>query len=363
MTALDGPDSGEKRTRGPATRAPSAHPPKRVSTLRGSAAAAAAYDAARFRRAGRGKVFDTIVDTIGDTPLVRLPRLSRELAPKGEVLAKLEFFNPLASMKDRVGAAMIDALEAQGLLREGATLVEPTSGNTGIALAFVAASKGYPLILVMPESMSTERRKMLQLLGARLELTPAEKGMRGAVLRAEELARQIPGAVMPHQFENPANPLAHRVSTGEEIWNDTAGAVDIVVSGVGTGGSITGIGHLLKARKPSVQMVALEPDTSAVLSGGTAGPHKIEGIGAGFVPAVLDRGVIDRVMRVTGEESFAMARKAARLEGLAVGASSGAALSAAFRIASEDDSVGKTIVALLPSAAERYLSTALFTGI
>jgi cysteine synthase A len=363
MTALDGPAPGDEQPPAPAVRSPSPPPPKRVSSLRGPAAAAAGFDPARLRRAGRGRVFASIVDTIGDTPLVRLPRLSEAFSPKGEVLAKCEFFNPLSSVKDRVGAAMIEALEAEGALHAGVTLIEATSGNTGIALAFVAASKGYPLILVMPESMSIERRRMLQLLGARLELTPAAKGMRGAVLRAAELARQIPGAVMPHQFENPANPLVHRVSTGEEIWNDTGGSVDIVVSGVGTGGSITGIGQLLKARKPSVQMVALEPETSAVLSGGRAGPHKIEGIGAGFVPAVLDRSVIDRVMRVTNEESFAMARQAARLEGLAVGASSGAALSAAFRLAAEEGSRGKTIVALLPSAAERYLSTALFAGI
>jgi cysteine synthase len=321
------------------------------------------YDAARFKRAGRGKIYDSIIDTIGDTPLVRLPRLSAELKPKGEVLAKLEFFNPLASVKDRIGAAMIESLEAQGLLHEGSTIIEPTSGNTGIALAFVAASKGYPLILVMPESMSVERRKMLVLLGARLELTPAEKGMRGAVARAQELLAEIPGSVMPQQFENSANPLVHRVSTAEEIWNDTAGAVDFVVSGVGTGGSISGIGQALKAKKPSVRMVALEPEASAVLSGGQPGPHKIQGIGAGFVPGILDRGVIDRIMTVSNDESFFMARKAARVEGLPVGISSGAALSAAFRLAGEDDSAGKTIVAIIPSFAERYLSTALFDGL
>ena len=322
-----------------------------------------AYDASRFKRAGRGKVYDSIIDTIGDTPLVRLPRLTAALKPKGEVLAKLEFFNPLASVKDRIGASMIESLEAEGVLREGSTIIEPTSGNTGIALAFVAASKGYPLILVMPESMSIERRKMLVLLGARLELTPAEKGMRGAVARAQELLAEIPGSVMPQQFENSANPLVHRVSTGEEIWNDTKGAVDFVVSGVGTGGSISGIGQALKAKKPSVQMVALEPEASAVLSGGQPGPHKIQGIGAGFVPGILDRGVIDRIMTVSNDESFEMARKAARLEGLPGGISSGAALSASFRLASEDASAGKTIVAIIPSFAERYLSTALFDGL
>ncbi|MDR3512955.1 MAG: cysteine synthase A [Caulobacteraceae bacterium] len=323
----------------------------------------ASYDAARFKRAGRGRIYDSIIDTIGDTPLVRLPRLSAELKPKGEVLAKLEFFNPLSSVKDRIGGSMIESLEAQGVLKQGSTIIEPTSGNTGIALAFVAASKGYPLILVMPESMSVERRKMLVLLGARLELTPAEKGMRGAVARAQELLAEIPGSVMPQQFENSANPLVHRVSTGEEIWNDTKGTVDFVVSGVGTGGSISGIGQLLKSKKPSVQMVALEPEGSAVLSGGQPGPHKIQGIGAGFVPGILDRGVIDRIMTVSNDESFFMARKAARVEGLPVGISSGAALSAAFRLAAEDASAGKVIVAIIPSFAERYLSTALFDGL
>jgi cysteine synthase A len=322
-----------------------------------------AYDAARFKRAGRGRIYDSIIDTIGDTPLVRLPRLSAELKPKGEVLAKLEFFNPLGSVKDRIGASMIESLEAEGVLHPGSTIIEPTSGNTGIGLAFVAASKGYPLILVMPESMSVERRKMLALLGARLELTAAEKGMRGAVARAQELLAEIPGSVMPQQFENSANPLVHRVSTGEEIWNDTKGAVDFVVSGVGTGGSISGIGQLLKLKKPSVQMVALEPEGSAVLSGGQPGPHKIQGIGAGFVPGILDRGVIDRIMTVSNDESFFMARKAARVEGLPGGISSGAALSAAFRLAGEDASAGKIIVAIIPSFAERYLSTALFDGL
>ena len=322
-----------------------------------------AYDAARYRRAGRGKIFDSIMDTIGDTPLVRLPRLSAELKPKGEVVAKLEFFNPIASVKDRIGVAMIEALEVAGKLKPGATIIEPTSGNTGIALAFVAAAKGYPIILVMPDSMSMERRKMLALLGARLELTPAEKGMKGAIVRAQELLMEIPGAVMPQQFENPANPLIHRVSTAEEIWNDTGGKVDAVISGVGTGGTITGVGQALKAKKPSVRMVAVEPEASAVLSGGQPGPHKIQGIGAGFVPAIVDRGVIDDVITVSNEESFEMARKAARIEGIPVGISSGAALSAAFRYASRDDQAGKLIVAIIPSFAERYLSTALFEGL
>ncbi len=323
----------------------------------------AAYDAARYRRAGRGKIYDSIIDTIGDTPLVRLPRLTAELKPKGEVVAKLEFFNPIGSVKDRIGASMIEALEVQGKIKPGAVIIEPTSGNTGIALAFVCAAKGYKLILVMPDSMSIERRKMLLLLGARLELTPAERGMRGAVVRAQELLAETPGAVMPQQFENPANPLVHRVSTAEEIWNDTAGKVDAVVSGVGTGGTITGVGQVLKAKKPSVKMIALEPADSPVLSGGQPGPHKIQGIGGGFVPAILDRGVIDEVMTVTNEESFAMARKAARLEGIPVGISSGAAISAAFRLAARDEYAGKLIVTIVPSFAERYLSTALFEGL
>ena len=327
------------------------------------AKSAANYDAARYQRQGRGKIFDSVLDLIGDTPLVRLPRLSAELKPKGEVVAKLEFFNPLSSVKDRIGVAMIEALEAKGLLTEGATIVEPTSGNTGIALAFVAAAKGYKLILVMPESMSIERRKMLVLLGATLELTPAEKGMRGAVARAQELLEEIPGSVMPQQFENGANPLIHRVSTAEEIWNDTEGRVDAVVSGVGTGGTITGVGQVLKARKPSVQMVAVEPTDSAVLSGGAPGPHKIQGIGAGFVPAILDRGVIDEVIQVSNDDSFAMARTAARIEGLPVGISSGAALTAAFELAGRDSYAGKLVVAVIPSFAERYLSTALFEGL
>jgi cysteine synthase A len=321
------------------------------------------YDAAQYRRAGRGRVYDSIIDTIGDTPLVRLPRLTAELKPKGEVLAKLEFFNPIASVKDRLGASMIASLEHQGLIKPGTTIVEPTSGNTGIALAFVCAAKGYPLILVMPESMSIERRKMLALLGAKLELTPAEKGMRGAVNRAQELLSEIPGSVMPQQFENSANPLIHRVSTAEEIWNDTAGSVDAVVSGVGTGGTVSGIGQVLRARKPGLKMIAVEPEASPILSGGQPGPHKIQGIGAGFVPGILDRGVIDEVIQVSNDDAFDMARKAARIEGIPVGISSGAALAAAFRAASRDEYAGKVIVAIIPSFAERYLSTALFDGL
>ena len=321
------------------------------------------YDAARYKRAGRGKIYDSILDTIGDTPLIRLPRLAAELKPKGTVLAKLEFFNPIGSVKDRIGVSMVEALEAKGLIGPDSTIVEPTSGNTGIALAFVCAAKGLKLILVMPESMSVERRKMLILLGAKLELTPAERGMAGAVARARELLTEIKGAVMPQQFENPANPLIHRVSTAEEIWNDTAGAVDAVVSGVGTAGTLTGVGQVLKARKPSVRMIAVEPTTSPVLSGGQPGPHKIQGIGAGFVPAILDRGVMDEVVQVSNDDAFAMARKCARVEGVPVGISSGAALTAAFDVAARDDMAGKTIVAIIPSFAERYLSTALFEGL
>ncbi len=317
----------------------------------------------RYARQGRGKIFDSILDTMGDTPLVRLPRLSAELGAKATVLAKLEFFNPLSSVKDRIGISMIEWLENEGKLKPGGTIIEATSGNTGIALAFVAAAKGYKCILVMPESMSIERRKMLLLLGATLDLTPAEKGMRGAVNRAEELLAETPGAVIPHQFDNQANPLIHRISTAEEIWNDTDGAVDVVVSGVGTGGTISGVGEVLKEKKPSVKMIAIEPEASPILSGGEPGPHKIQGIGAGFVPSVLDRAIIDGVETVSNDAAFAMARKSARLEGLPVGISSGAALEVAFRLAAQDEYAGKTIVAIIPSFAERYLSTALFEGL
>ena len=288
------------------------------------------YDAAHYKRAGRGKIYDSILDTIGDTPLIRLPRLSEALKPKATVLAKLEFFNPLGSVKDRIGVAMIEAMEAQGLITKGSTIIEPTSGNTGIALAFVAAAKGLNLILVMPESMSIERRKMLILLGARLELTPAERGMVGAVARARELLTEIKGSVMPQQFENAANPLIHRVSTAEEIWNDTGGAVDAVISGVGTGGTISGVGQVLKARKPSVRMIAVEPAGSPVLSGGAPGPHKIQGIGAGFIPKNLDLSLVDRVEQVSNEEAIAVARSLAREEGLLCGISCGAAMTAAL---------------------------------
>ena len=323
----------------------------------------AAYDASRHLKAGRGKVYPSIVETIGDTPIVGLPRLSAELNPKATVLAKLEFFNPIASVKDRIGVAMIEALEQAGRIKPDTVLIEPTSGNTGIALAFVAAAKGIKLILVMPDSMSIERRKMLALLGAELVLTPAEKGMKGAIATAQELLDQTPGAISPAQFDNPANPEIHRKTTAEEIWADTGGAVDIVVSGVGTGGTLTGVGQVLKARKPSVKMIAVEPEASPVLSGGQPGPHKIQGIGAGFAPSILDQSMIDGVETVSNEDAFDMARRAARVEGIPVGISSGAALVAAFRQAALDENAGKTIVAIIPSFAERYLSTALFEGL
>jgi len=312
---------------------------------------------------GRGRVYDDITQTIGDTPLVRLNRMAKEANLKGEVLLKLEFFNPLASVKDRIGVSMIDSLEKQGKLKPGSTIIEPTSGNTGIALAFVAAARGYKLILCMPESMSIERRKMLLLLGARLELTPAAKGMSGALARAKELMETEPNPVMPQQFENPANPEIHRKTTAEEIWNDTKGKVDVVISGVGTGGTITGVGEVLKKRKPSVRMVAVEPEDSPVLSGGKPGPHKIQGIGAGFIPAILDREIIDEVITVGNETAFKIAREVAVKEGIPVGISSGAAVAAAMEVAKRDNMKGKQIVAIIPSFAERYLSTALFDGL
>jgi cysteine synthase A len=313
---------------------------------------------------GRGHIFNSITETIGNTPLVRIHRMPEEAGVKADILLKLEFFNPLASVKDRIGVGMIEALEKQGAITPGkSTLVEPTSGNTGIALAFVAAAKGYRLILVMPESMSIERRKMLSIMGAELELTDAAKGMKGAIARAQELVAQIPDAVIPQQFENPANPDIHRRTTAEEIWNDTEGKVDIVVSGVGTGGTITGVGQVLKARKPSVQMIALEPEDSAVLSGGPAGPHKIQGLGAGFVPGILDRKVIDEIITISNETALETARQTAKLEGIPVGISSGAAIAAALEVGARPGNEGKTIVAIIPSFAERYLSTALFEGL
>ncbi len=316
------------------------------------------------KKPGRGRIYDSITQTIGDTPLVRLRRLPQEAGAKADILLKLEFFNPLASVKDRIGVAMIEALEAQGKLLPGkSVVVEPTSGNTGIALAFVCAAKGYRLILCMPESMSLERRKMLLILGAELELTPAAKGMRGSIARAEELIQSLPNAVMPQQFNNPANPEIHRRTTAEEIWNDTGGKVDVVISGVGTGGTLTGIGSALKPRKPSLRMVAVEPEDSAVLSGRAPGVHKIQGIGAGFVPGNLDTSLIDEVITIGNETAFETARRCARLEGIPGGISSGAAIAAAVEVAARPEMEGKTVLAILPSAAERYLSTALFDGL
>jgi cysteine synthase A len=318
---------------------------------------------ASTHKPGRGRIYQSITDTIGDTPIVRLDRIAKDKGVHAHLLAKLEFFNPIASVKDRIGVNMIDALEQSGAIKPGATLIEPTSGNTGIALAFVAAARGYRLILVMPESMSIERRKMLALLGAELELTPAPLGMKGAIAKAEELKASIPGSVIPQQFKNAANPDIHRRTTAEEIWNDTEGKVDIFVSGVGTGGTITGVGQVLKARNPQVKVVAVEPEDSPVLSGGNPGPHKIQGIGAGFVPDILDRSIIDEVVRIGNQTAFDTARLLARIEGIPTGISSGASVAAALEIAARPESKGKNIVIIIPSFAERYLSTALFEGL
>jgi cysteine synthase A len=313
---------------------------------------------------GRGRVYNSITETIGDTPLVRLDRFAREKGIVANLMVKLEFFNPIASVKDRIGVAMIEALEAEGRIKPGkTTLIEPTSGNTGIALAFAAAAKGYKLILTMPETMSVERRKMLALLGAELVLTEGAKGMKGAIAKADELAAKLPDAVIPQQFENPANPEIHRTTTAEEIWNDTDGSVDILVAGIGTGGTITGVGQVLKKRKPSVKVVAVEPEASPVLSGGAPGPHKIQGIGAGFAPKILDTNVYDEVVTVSNDAAVANARLVARLEGVPVGISSGAALQAAIVVGSRPENAGKNMVVIIPSFAERYLSTVLFEGL
>ena len=313
-----------------------------------------------IRRPGRGRLFTSVTEAIGDTPIVQLRRLPESQRVKANIFAKLEYLNPAGSVKDRIGVAMIDALEAEGRLSPGSVLVEPTSGNTGIALAFVAAARGYRLILVMPESMSIERRKMLKILGAEIVLTPAALGMRGAVEKAQEIVRKTKNAVMPQQFKNPANPDIHRQTTAEEIWNDTAGAVDVLVAGVGTGGTITGVGQVLKSRKKSVRIVAVEPKDSPVLSGGRPGPHKIQGIGAGFIPDILDRSVIDEVVTISNAVALETARLLARQEGIPAGISSGAAVAAAMEIGKRPRMANKNIVVILPSFAERYLSTALF---
>ena len=312
---------------------------------------------------GRGKVFADITETMGNTPLVKLNSMAEAANVKATILLKLEFFNPLASVKDRIGLAMINSLEESGKLKPGGTIIEPTSGNTGIGLAYVAAARGYRLILCMPESMSLERRKMLALLGAELDLTPREKGMRGAIARANELTEQIEGAVQPQQFDNPANPEIHRITTAEEIWNDTDGAVDVIISGVGTGGTLTGCAKALKPRKSTLKMVAVEPEDSPILSGGQPGLHPIQGIGAGFVPTILDQEEIDEVVTIGNQTAFEHARQCARAEGIPVGISSGAAIAAALEVGARDDMEGKTIVAIIPSFAERYLSTALFDGL
>ena len=311
----------------------------------------------------RGKIYDSILDTIGATPLVRVSKLAAAKGVKADILAKLEFFNPLASVKDRIGRAMIEAAEASGALKPGATIIEPTSGNTGIGLAFVAAAKGYKLILTMPESMSIERRKMLAFLGAEIVLTEAPLGMKGAIAKAEELVAKTPGAFMPQQFANPANPDIHVRTTAEEIWADTGGNVDAFVSGIGTGGTITGAGGVLKQRNPKLHVVAVEPEASPVLSGGSPAPHKIQGIGAGFVPEILDTKIYDEIVKVSNETAIDVSREAARIEGLPAGISSGAALAAAFEIGKRPEMEGKRIVVIIPSFAERYLSTALFEGL
>ncbi len=313
---------------------------------------------------GRGKVYDSIAETIGHTPLVRLSRLMAAAKSNADLLIKLEFFNPLSSVKDRIGVAMIDALEAQGRITPGKTvLIEPTSGNTGVGLAFVAAARGYRIILVMPESMSMERRKILTHLGAELDLTPAPAGMGGALARAEELAKTIPDAVIPAQFDNPANPLVHELTTAEEIWADTGGKIDALVVGVGTGGTLTGCGRVLKSRNPDMKVIAVEPTDSPVLSKGEKGPHKIQGIGAGFVPSILERGLIDEVITVANDTAFEAARMLAKVEGIPGGISTGANLAAALTIAARPDMVGKTIVTFAPSSAERYFSSDLFAPV
>ena len=311
----------------------------------------------------RGKIYESVVDTIGATPLVRLARLAEAEGCKADLLAKLEFFNPLASVKDRIGNAMISAAEADGRVGPGSVIVEPTSGNTGIALAFVCAARGYRCILVMPDSMSQERRKMLALLGAELVLTPAAERMPGSIAKAQEIVDSTEGAIMLQQFQNPANPEIHRNTTAEEIWKDTDGGVDVLVSGVGTGGTITGVGEALKTRKPGVHVVAVEPEDSAVLQGGPAGPHMIQGIGAGFVPDTLNVDVYDEILGIANETSLETARKLARIEGIPVGISSGAAIAAALEVGARDEMAGKQMVVVVPSFAERYLSTALFEGI
>ena len=316
-----------------------------------------------FDKPLRGRIYDSIAETIGNTPLVRIPRITAEDHIQADICLKLEFFNPTSSVKDRIGVNMILAMEKAGTLTPGSTIIEPTSGNTGIGLAFMCASRGYRLILTMPESVSIERRKMLAFLGAELELTPKERGMSGAIARSEELLANHPGSVSPNQFANAANPEIHRQTTAEEIWHDTAGQVDAVVSGVGTGGTLTGVAQVLKQRNPALKMIAVEPEGSPVLSGGKPGPHPLQGIGAGFVPKILDTHLIDEIIQVSNEESFANSRRLARTEGIPGGISSGSALAATLKLAARPEWAGKRIVTIIPSFAERYISTALFEGL
>lgn len=306
-------------------------------------------------------IYNNVAETVGNTPLIRLNRIGADAG--AEIVVKCEFYNPLNSVKDRIGKAMIEAAEADGSLKDGGVIVEPTSGNTGIALAFVARAKGYRCILTMPESMSLERRKLLKLLGAELVLTPAEKGMKGAIARAAEITAETDGAFMPQQFENPANPAIHRLTTAEEIWRDTDGKVDALVAGVGTGGTITGVAEVLKQRNPEFKAFAVEPADSPVISGGNPGPHKIQGIGAGFIPKNLNVDILDGVEQVSNDEALTMARRLSGEEGIPGGISSGAAVAAALKVAARPEMKGKRIVVILPSMAERYMSTDLFKGI
>jgi cysteine synthase len=316
-----------------------------------------------FDRPLRGRIYDSIAETIGNTPLVRIPHITAEEGLQADICLKLEFFNPIASVKDRIGVNMILAAEADGRLPPGGTIIEPTSGNTGIGLAFVSAARGYKLILTMPESMSIERRKLLAYLGAELVLTPREQGMRGAINKAKELNESTPGSIIAGQFENPANPDIHRRTTAEEIWYDTNGQVDAIVSGVGTGGTLTGCAQALRPRRPSLKMVAVEPAASPVLSGGKPAPQPIQGIGAGFIPEILDTKEIDEVITVENDEAFAAARRLAKAEGIPGGISSGAALAATLKLARRPEMAGRLIVTIIPSFAERYITTPLFEGL